>query len=215
MQGISLEPARSLLQNFTYGELLKLAAKAGSRLKPPRSRNKLIVLMTKHISLDEVVDTIPALFPRPKSRRPGAVAAGLRLDRLPPLHGEVTVQVYSQARPALGHVLMEHGARCLVLGLTNTPLFLENRWPVIARGAATAPHSSLYAAFIRRGRIHPSAEAPPPRERPFILDSGEYQLRNSRLRLELTHSGPISFLVAFLRNRPPGRRPEYLLEPIV
>lgn len=214
MPGISLEPARNILQNFTYRELLRLGAKAGLAAPPPRSRNQLIALITKHISLDEVVDAIPLIFPRAGTKRRPASDTGLRLDQLPPLHGDTTVQVYSQARPALGHVLLEHGNRCIVLALNNTPLFLENRWPVIAHCPGTVPHARLYAVFIRRGRVHPSAEAPPPPNRPFLLDSGEYQLRNSRLRLELSRSGPLSFLVTFMRNRPSTRHAEYLFEPI-
>jgi hypothetical protein len=214
MPGISLEPSRSLLENFTFAELLRLVSIARVRETPPRSRAQLISFITRHLSLDDVVETIPNIFPRARGKAVRGKDAGLRLDRMPPLHGEATVHAYSQARPALGRVLMEHGDRCIVLSLHNAPLFLENRWPVIARRTASVPHDRLYAAFIRRGRVHPGAEAPPPRDRPFLLDSGEYQLRNSRLRLELSRSGPVSFLVTFLRRRQPGCHDEYLLEAI-
>lgn len=213
MPGISLEPARSLLHNFTCAELSRLVAKAKVRGAVPRSRARLIGFITRHLGLDDIVEVLPAVFP-PDRRRKGRVGDDLRLDRLPPLHGEAAVHVYSQARPALGRLLLEHGDRCIVLTLDNTPLFLENRWPVIARRTAPVPRERLYAAFIRRGRVHPSAEAPPPADRPFLLDSGEYQMRNARLRLELARSGPVSFLATFLRRREPGGRSEFLLEPI-
>jgi hypothetical protein len=133
---------------------------------------------------------------------------------LTPLHGAVTVQAYAHARPALGQVLLGFGDRCLTLGLNNAPLFLENRWPVVGRDSGTVARVRLYAAFVRPGKVHPAAEVSPPKSHPFMLDEGEYQLRSSRLRLEMRRAGLMSFLVTFLRYRPPTDRPEYLLKPI-
>jgi hypothetical protein len=138
-----------------------------------------------------------------------------RLDLEPPGHGEATVQAYSRSRPERGHLLLERGERALVLEFESTPLFLENRWPVIALDAGGVARTRLFAAFAKPGRIHPSAETPPPRTRPFLLDEGEYQLRNRRLRLELSRAGAISFSLTLLRLGRRTRRPEYLLEPIV
>jgi len=129
-----------------------------------------------------------------------------------PSHGAVTIQAASRARPDSGDVLLETGDDCLVLRVATTPLFLENRWPVIVTGAGTVPHARLYAAYVRPGRVHAEAQAAPPKTKPFIVDEGQYQLRGGRLHMELSRSGPISFLVVFLRNR--GARPEFLLEPI-
>jgi len=211
MQGIHLQPAQNLLENFTRAELARLVRRAKLDLEIPRSRAALINAITRYLSLDDIVDAISGLFPRPKGRR---VKGLVGLDQLPPLHGDATVQVYSPSKPALGLLLLEHGAACRALALSNAPLFLENRWPVVLRDAGMLPRTRLYAAFTRPGQVHPDAEAAPPRSKPFMLDEGEYQLRNSRLRLELKHSGPLSFHLVLLRARPGTGRAEYLLEPI-
>jgi hypothetical protein len=211
MKGIQLQPAQDLLANFTYAELARMARRNRLGTEIPRARLALINLITRHLGLDDIVEAIPGLFPRPKRVTVGSLP---RLDQLPPLHGAATVQVYSSTRPALGTLLIEHGTSCRGLALGNAPLFLENRWPVIARDSGRLPHARLYAAFVRPGRIHSAAEAAPPRTRPFMLDEGEYQLRNSRLRLELKRSGPLSFLLSFLRLKPGANRAEYLFAPI-
>lgn len=217
MQAVRLEPAHSLLENFSVAELAKLA-RAAELADPPKARHALTKALTRRLALDEMVDLLPTVFSLPgrEGLRLGRTRGKdeLRLDRLDRAHGQVTVQVYSSGRPALGQLLLEHDGRCLALGFVNIPLMLENRWTVIARDAGTVPLNRLYAAFSKPGKIHPSAEAAPPRTRPFILDDGSYQLRDARLRFELARTGPVSFAVNFLRHRPPALRPEYLLEPI-
>ncbi len=210
MKGIRLEPARSLLDNFSHTELSRLAKRSGLKVDLPRSRAALADLITKHLDLDEVVEEVRRLFPSRRQSR-----GVLRLDQLPPLHGSATVQAYSQSKPQLGRALIVCGDDCIALSFNSVPLFLENRWPILVRDAGLVPRSRLYAAFVRPGRVHPSAEAAPPRTKPYLLDEGEYQLRNGRLRFELAHAGPISFQLTFLRERPPSGRPEYLFEPIV
>jgi len=214
VKGIRLEPARGLLDNFTHSELSRLVRHSRLDVAVPRGRAALANLITKHLDLDEIVDELRHLFHarRDTKRRSGGA---IRLDQLPPLHGSATVHAYSRSRPQLGRALLGRSEDCIALSFDSAPLFLENRWPVVVRGAGLVPRSRLYAAFVRPGRVHPSAEAAPPRTRPYMLDEGEYQLRNGRLRFELAHAGPISFQVAFLRERPPARRPEYLFEPIV
>jgi hypothetical protein len=214
MKGIRLEPARGLLDNFTHTELSRLVKRSRLEVAVPRSRAALANLITKHLDLDEIVEELRHLFP---SRRAPKAPAGdtVRLDQLPPLHGSATVQAYSRSRPQLGRALLGRGKDCITLSFNSAPLFLENRWPTVVRYAGLVPRSRLYAAFIRPGRVHPSAEAAPPRTKPYLLDEGEYQLRNGRLRFELAHAGPISFQVTFLRERPPAGRHEYLFEPIV
>jgi hypothetical protein len=215
MKGISLEPARGLLENFTHAELSRMVKRSRLGIVVPRARAALAGSITRHLSLDEIIEEIHHLFPpRPGTKRPAASGA-VRLDQLPPLHGSATVQAYSRSRPQLGRALLGRSADCVALSFNSAPLFLENRWPVLVRDDGTVPHSRLYAAFVRPGRVHPSAEAAPPRTKPYMLDEGEYQLRNGRLRFEFAHAGPISFQVTFLRERPPAGRPEYLLEPIV
>jgi len=219
MKGIRLEPARALLENFTHTELSRMVKRSSLGIVVPRSRAALADSITRHLSLDEVIEEIRHIFP-PRASRNSQTATrnpqlASRLDQLPPLHGSATVQASSRSRPQLGRALLGRSADCLTLGFDSAPLFLENRWPVLVRDEGAVPRSRLYAAFIRPGRIHPAAESAPPRTRPYMLDEGEYQLRNGRLRFELTHAGPISFQVTFLRERPPAGRPEYLLEPIV
>jgi hypothetical protein len=214
MKGIRLEPARGLLDNFTHTELSRLVERSRLDVAVPRGRAALANLVTKHLDLDEIVEELRHLFPA----RRGKKARGgnpIRLDELQPMHGSATVQAYSRSRPQLGRALLARSDDCLALSFNSTPLFLENRWPVVVRGAGLVPRSRLYAAFVRPGRVHPSAEAAPPRTKPYLLDEGEYQLRNARLRFEFTHAGPISFQVTLLRERPPAGRPEYLFEPIV
>lgn len=208
MPAVRLEPAHSLLENFTVAELLRLAAASGLE-RPPRQRPALVRAITRHLALDEIVALLPDFF--------GATSGhdDFRLDRLSRGHGPVTVQVGSPRRPALGHFLLGIDERCLQLSFVNIPLVLENRWPVIASDAGFLPRVRLYAGFSRPGQLHPAAEAPPPRSRPFIIDEGNWQIRDARLRLELERSGPVSFTITFLRHRPPALRPEYLLEPIV
>lgn len=214
MKGIRLEPARSLLDNFTHTELSRLAKHGRLDVAVPRSRAALADLITKHLDLDEIVEELRHLFPARRGTKVRARGT-IRLDQLPPFHGSATVQVYSRSRPQLGRALLGRGKDCIALGFNSAPLFLENRWPVLVRDAGLVPHSRLYAAFVRPGRVHPSAEAPPPQTKPHLLDEGEYQLRNARLRFEFAHAGPISFQVTFLRERPPTGRSEYLFEPIV
>ncbi len=217
MQAVRLEPAHSLLENFSVAELAKLA-RAAEIADPPRTRRALVRAITRHIALDEIVEHLPALFSLPgrDGLRLGRTRGSdeVRLDRLERAHGAVTAQVYSPSRPALGQLLLEHGDHCLVLGFVNMPLVLENRWTVIGRDAGPVPLNRLYAAFSRPGVIHAAAGAPPPRNRPFIIDEGSYQLRDARLRLELLRAGPVSFSVVFLRHRPPALRPEYIFDPI-
>ncbi|HTW92778.1 MAG TPA: hypothetical protein VMH22_13890 [bacterium] len=214
MKGIRLEPARSLLDNFTHAELARLVRRSRLKVSVPRSRAALADLITKHLDLDGVVEETRQLFHTRRSA-PRRAAHATRLDQLPPLHGSATVQAYSRSRPQLGRALLGRSDDCMALGFNSVPLFLENRWPVVVRDVGLVPRSRLYAAFVRPGRVHPSAEAAPPRTKPYLLDEGEYQLRNGRLRFELAHAGPISFQVTFLRKRPPAGRAEYLFEPIV
>ncbi|TFH47450.1 MAG: hypothetical protein E4H01_08350 [Lysobacterales bacterium] len=214
MKGIRLEPARSLLGNFTHTELSRLARNGRLKVALPRSRAALADLITRHLDLDEIVEELRHVFPARRGTKAPALST-TRLDQLPPLHGSATVQVHSRSRPQLGRILLGRGKDCVALSSNSAPLFLENRWPVLVRETGFVPHSRLYAAFVRPGRVHPSAEAPPPRTKPYLLDEGEYQLRNARLRFEFTHAGPISFQVTFLRAQPAAGRPEYLFEPIV
>jgi hypothetical protein len=213
MKGMRLEPARGLLDNFDYAELSRLLKRSRPDVAIPRSRAVLINLITRHLDVDAVVEQIRSLFP---ARRVTKSAKGaVRLDDLPPLHGSATVQAYLRSRPQLGRALLARPADCVALSFNSAPLFLENRWPVVVRDAGLVKRSLLYAAYVRPGRVHPAAEALPPKTKPYLLDEGEYQLRNGRLRFELAHAGPISFQVTFLRGRPPAGRPEYLFEPIV
>jgi hypothetical protein len=214
MKGIRLAPARGLLDNFTHAELSRLLRQSRPEIDVPRSRAALANLITKHLDIDEIVEEIRRLFPARRGRKNRAAAA-IRLDELPPLHGSATVQAYSRSRPQLGRALLARSSDCMALGFNSAPLFLEDRWPVVVRDAGVARLSLLYAAYVRPGRVHPAAESAPPRTKPYLLDEGEYQLRNGRLRFELAHAGPISFQITYLRDRPPAGRPEYLLEPIV
>jgi hypothetical protein len=214
MKGIRLEPARGLLDNFTHAELSLLVKKSRLEVAVPRSRAALADLITRHLDLDEIVEALRHLFPARRATKARAGDTG-RLDQLAPIHGSATVQVFSHSRPQLGRALLARADDCMTLSFNSAPLFLENRWPTVVRDDGLVPRSRLYAAFIRPGRVHPSAEAAPPKARPYMLDEGEYQLRNGRLRFELAHAGPISFQVTYLRARPPADRSEYLLEPIV
>ena len=214
MKGIRLEPARGLLDNFNHTELSRLVKRRRLEATMPRSRAALANLITKHLDLDEIVEELRHLFPARRGTKAQAGDTG-RLDQLAPQHGSATVQVYSRSRPQLGRALLARTSDCVALSFNSAPLFLESRWPIVVRDDGLVPRSRLYAAFVRPGRVHPSAEAAPPRTKPYLLDEGEYQLRNGRLRFELAHAGPISFQVTFLRERPPAGRPEYLFEPIV
>lgn len=184
MPGTKLEPARHLLSNLTFDELETIARRARLPRPWPRSRARLTELLTLHLTLDDLVDRMARLYPR---ARP-ATAGFEYLDRLPPLHGPALIRAVSRSRTAGGRLLLERDRGGLGLALSNVTLFLENRFPVLARDAGSV---------AARGGI---------------VDEGEYQLRNARLRLELGRAGPVSFLMTFLRLR--GRRPEYLLEPI-
>jgi hypothetical protein len=214
MKGIRLEPARGLLDNFSHKELSRLVGLSRLDIAVPRSRAALADLITKHLDLDEILDGLRNLFPARRSARSPAPRA-VRLHELAPLHGSATVQTYSRSRPQLGRALLGRSQDCIALSFNSAPLFLENRWPIVVREDGPVPSPRLYAAFIRPGRVHPSAEAAPPRTKPYLLDEGEYQLRNGRLRFELAQAGPISFQMTLLRERPPAGRCEYLFEPIV
>src|SRR5512135_322753 len=125
MKGIRLEPARSLLDNFTHTELSRLVKRSGLKIAVPRSRAALADLITKHLDIDEIVEGLRHLFPAPRATRTRAADAG-RLDLLAPLHGSATVHVFSRSRPQLGRALLARTDDCMTLSFNSAPLFLEN-----------------------------------------------------------------------------------------
>jgi hypothetical protein len=191
MSGIPLAPARSLLAALSLAELGRVARRAG--IAPARTRARLTQDLAGRLTIDQLVERIHGLWP-------GSRPVAERLDQLPPAHGAAVIQADSRTRGGL--LLLELGGACRTVRLASAPLFLENRWPVFG--------SDARAASVRAG-----AGRAPGSGRPFVLDEGAYQLRNGRLRMELRRSGPVSFLIAFLR-RVPGARAEgqYLFEPI-
>jgi len=210
MSPVRLDPVHNLLGEFAVRDL-RLLARAGmvpGRL--PADRAALIEKLSQHVDVDGIVQYLPAMFPK---TTPARVKVARRLDRIARRSGPATVQVVSRARGQAGEVLLKHRRQCLLLSLSNVPLFLENRWPVLVRVEGDVPALRLFAAFVRPGRVHPSAEEPPPKTRPFLLDEGEYGLRRARLRLDMARSGPLSFKVVFLRYRSQGQA-EHLLLPI-
>jgi hypothetical protein len=206
VKGIRLEPGRSLLESFGADDLTRLAAKVRIGGGSARSQARLAEAILARLDLQDIVEALRDLWPQP----PGEG----RLDTLDRMTGDATVQVCSPSDPSLGELLLEQGEGCLALCLSDTQVFLENRWPVVLQETGPVAHERLYAAFIGPGQVHPAAEAAPPRNRPFLLDEGSYGIRNARLRLELRRTGQLSFLVTCLRRHPKTRRPEYLLEPI-
>ncbi len=214
MPELHLQPAQALLEGLTRAELHSFARRNRLRLPDGSLKPELVSALTSHLDINELAASLAGFFP--KRRRAGLKKPGdeIRLDRVSRLTGAATVMVYSRSNPGLGRVLLAHRDRCLLLRLINVQLFLENRWPVIARSGERVPVSRLYAAFVGRGRIHPEAGAPPPADKPFVLDEGEYGIGKSRIRFEFARSGLLSFRLVFLRYRPSTGRPEYLLQPI-
>lgn len=209
MKKVILEPARALLATLTKDELLRLGRRRRLKLEASQHKDAVLAELSRHLAVDDVTETLLALFSKKAGR--GLV----RLDQAPRLTGAATVHSYGRASAGQGRVLLEHAEHCLRLRLSNLQLFLENRWPVAASDAGEVPASMLYAGYVRRGRVHPSAGAPPPADRPFILDDGEYGLRQGRLRLELRHSGLLSFRVYLMRFASRSRRAVYILQPIM
>jgi hypothetical protein len=206
---VILEPARGLLATLTKDELVRLGRRRRLRVEAKQSKDAVLAELARHLAVDDVTETLLALFPKRGGR--GLV----RLDQAQRLTGAVTVHSYGRASAGQGRVLLEHGELCLRLRLPNIQLFLENRWPVAASDAGEVPASMLYAGYVRRGRVHPSAGALPPADRPFVLDDGEYGLRQGRLRFELRRSGLLSFRVYLMRFAPKSRRAEYIFQPIM
>src|SRR5512138_2495076 len=157
MQGIRMEPAHSILQNFNRAELERLARRGGVRGALPRTRPALINAITKHLDIGDIIEQVRRLFPAPRKAGARLPQGHYRLDQLPPLHGDATVQAFSRSRPETGLLLLDRGETCMAVDVGSIPLFLENRWPVMAVDAGAVPHSRLYAAFVRPGRVHPSA----------------------------------------------------------
>jgi hypothetical protein len=213
MKKVVLEPAHALLGSLTKAELAKLARRSRLRLRESQSKDSMVAELTLHLGVDDVTEALLALFSKKPGRSRGA--GYIRLDQIPRLTGAATVHAYGSASAGQGRVLLEHGECCLRLRLSNLQLFLENRWPVAARDAGDVPATMLYAGYVGRGRVHPSAGAPPPADRPFILDDGEYGARQGRFRLELGRSGLLSFRVYLMRHAPRSGRPEYILQPIM
>lgn len=214
MPDVHLKPAQSLVEGLTRAELLTFAQRHRLQAAPSGSKKQLIAAVTSRFNIDELASALAGFFPK---RRPAGCdkpVGEVRFDRAARLAGSMTIQVYSRSNPGLGRLFFEHDGSCIVFRIGHTQLFLENRWPLVARDAGRLPLNRLHAAFVARGRLHPEAGAPPPANRPFIIDEGEYGVRNARLRLELSRFGPLSFSVKFLRYRPPTGRPEYLLQPI-
>jgi len=210
MSPVRLDPVHNLLGEFAVRNLRSLARVCEVPGRLPTGRAALIEKLSRHVDVDGVVEHLPAIFPK---KAPARVKTTRRLDRIVRRCGPATVQVPSRAGVQAGELFLKHRRQCLLLGLSNVPLFLENRWPVVVRVKGEVPASRLFAAFVRPGRVHPSAEAPPTATRPFLLDEGEYGLRRARFRLDLARSGPLSFKVVFLRYRPQGQA-EHLLLPI-
>ncbi len=210
MPRAELSPAQALLAELTQEELRRLARQNGVTLSGRPSRINLLRSIVAHLSLDELTDSLCRLFPGSEPVPEGII----RLDQVNRLTGETAVHACSCSHPGLGRLLLELRGSCLVLRVPSIPLFLENRWPVLVRDLGEVILKRLYAGFVQARRLHPAAQAPPPKNAPYILDEGYYGLRNSRLRVELKRTGVISFQVVFLRCRRPANRPEYLLLPI-
>lgn len=210
MPGAKLSPSHALLAELSLADIAGLARQNRLPVTKSASRAALIRTINSHLDLDELSDALCRLFPKPATVQKGT----LRLDRAVRLAGETAVHASSLSNPSLGQLLLELRGSCLVLRLGSIPLFLENRWPVIARDAGEQVLKRLYAGFVRPNQVHPAAQAPPPPNKPYILDQGYYGLRGARLRIELKRTGVVSFRVVFLRYRTPGNRPEYLLLPI-
>lgn len=207
-------PAQSLIEWLTREELIAFARKHHLQPRARDSKKQVIAAITSRCSLNEISSSLLDMFPKRRSAGHDKRAGEIRLDRAARLCGTATIHVYSQSNPGLGRILLEHTDSCIVLRVGHTQLLMENRWPLIAADAEPVPLNRLFAAFVRRGRIHPEAGAPPPAERPFIIDEGVYGLRDARLRFEMQHSGPLSFKVLFMRYGPRSGRPEYILRPI-
>lgn len=207
MKEVNLQPARSLLEGFSVEDLRRLARRAGVSAPQTRSKGGFTTAIVLGLDLDEIVTALRDLFP-------DSVAAEPRLDTTERMSGAVTVQTASRADAALGELFLERSGTCLALQLPETQLFLENRWPVLLREVGPVPHERLYAGFVRPGQVHPDARMAPPRRRPFIVDEGEYGLRQGRLRMELRRAGLLAFAVSFLRRNPATRTNDYLLVPI-
>ncbi len=210
MRPVRLEPAHNLLEELELEELHRLADACGVAGAPRARKAALVEQLSRHIDIDGIVERLPGIFSK---QAPAGVKPAPRLDRVVRRTGPATIQVPAGADAQLGELLLRQGRDCLLVRLAGVQLFLDNRWPVLVRVEGRVPANRLFAAFIRRGRLHPSAEAPPPPSRPFILDEGEYGLRRGRLRLDLARSGPVSFNVKFLRFRQSGAA-EHLLLPI-
>jgi len=58
MKGISLEPARGLLENFTHAELSRMVKRSRLGIVVPRARAALAGSITRHLSLDEIIEEI-------------------------------------------------------------------------------------------------------------------------------------------------------------
>ena len=56
MKGIRLEPARGLLENFTHAELSRMVKRSRLGIAVPRARVALADSITRHLSLDEIIE---------------------------------------------------------------------------------------------------------------------------------------------------------------
>lgn len=180
MKGCRLDPARSLLECFELTDLGRLVRRQKLAPEAPRTRAEAVRLITRHLDLAGIVAALRSDL----SRQPAA--AGRRLDSGPARHGAAEVRTRDELR-------LEHGDTSVRLQLSNTRLFLENLWP-------------LLACELGGSRVARSTAA--------VIDEGEYELRGGRLRLKLIRAGLLSFRIEFLRLRPRTGQPQYLLEPI-
>jgi len=186
-----------MLQCFTLSELQRLVRRQKRARTIPRSRVEAVRLITRLLDLAEIVDAVRAGLGRPAAGR------SRRLDAGPARHGEAVVRVRGRADVSQGELRLERPDVCIRLRLSNVQLFLENLWPVLADDAGEVPRRRT--AGRKKAR---------PEGRAYVVDEGDYELRNGRLRLKLARAGPVSFRVEFLRRSPRTRRPQYLLEPI-
>jgi hypothetical protein len=214
MPNVHLQPAQSLIEGFTHEELVKFARRMKMRPARSASKKQLVREITCRMDLDEITCALLELFPKRRAAGMKKCADEVRLDKTPRLHGNITVHVYSRTNPGLGRLLLENRESCIQLRLSHVQLFLDNRWPVIASDSGTLTARHLYAGFVGTNRIHAAAEMAPPKDKPFIIDEGEYGLRNGRLRLDFHRAGAGSFRVDLLRYSSRTGRPAYLLRPI-
>jgi len=146
----------------------------------------------------------------------------IRIDKLPPLGGEITIHIHRSEGENKAHLKLEYGDTpyCLSLFVFDLNKFLRNE-KVKVRSYDLWEKKIMYAAPLAKGGFHPKYPGFIYRDDAVILDWGRYKLENGIIEISLeTLMRKLRFKIIFYGIRKYyspkygwSVRSEYIFEP--